>query len=79
MPFEIQNFHVATEGYGRSEWQYESAVDNLAACAGSGYFNAVAPRLKNGDMIKLYASDSSGIRRVTSATGAVPVTVTTLG
>lgn len=79
MPFEIHNWHVETEGYGRSTWQYDSAVDNLAAVVGSGYFNAVAPRLRSGEIIKIFASDSSGLRRVTSATGAVPVTVTTLG
>lgn len=79
MAFDAKYWNAAVEGYGRSVWMYESSADSLATCAGSGYFNSVAASLKNGDVIIIAGSDSTGIRRVSSATQAATVTVAALG
>lgn len=59
-------------------WEYKEA-ETLANIVASGYFNSATGVLQLGDVILVRGSDSVGLRRVSSATGAATVTVTTLG
>ena len=56
---------------------YASAEDAVATVVASGYFSAATSKLRTQDTILISATDGAGLRRVTSATGATPVTVTT--
>ena len=59
-------------------WEYKEA-EILANIVASGYFNSATNLLQNGDVILVRGSDTTGLRRVSSATAAATVTVATLG
>lgn len=59
-------------------WEYKEA-ETLANIVASGYFNSATNLLQNGDVILVRGSDTTGLRRVSSATAAATVTVATLG
>lgn len=79
MAFRMENLkHVSTTGRN-TVWYYTSNEDAIAAVAGSAYFNDAVTKLRQHDLVLVSASDNAGLRRVNSATGALPVTVTTGG
>lgn len=65
-------------GNGQNEWTYQS-TDARSTVIASGYFDAVAADLAKGDTITARCStggtETVDLLRVTSATGATPVTV----
>lgn len=75
MPFAHNRLQlVHSHGRDQSVWFYVSD-DNVATTVASGYFNAVAGKLRQHDLVLISATDGAGIRRVSSATGATPVTL----
>lgn len=57
---------------------YQAGADTAATVAGSGYFNNVTDRLRQGDVILVVGNSVASIDSlvVTSATGAATVTTT---
>lgn len=75
MPFAHNRLQlVHAHGFDRAIWSYVSD-DTIAATVASGYFNAVAGKLRQHDLVLISATDGAGLRRVSSATGATPVTL----
>jgi len=74
MAFDATAFHTITGG--ATQLHIYKHTDAVATVAGSGYFNDLANRLKNGDVI--IVSDTNvptiDMLTVTSATGATTVT-----
>lgn len=68
---------IAT-GTKNSQWLFDTA-DTRTTVIASAYFNAAADRLRKGDLITARCStggtETVDLLRVTSATGATPVTV----
>jgi hypothetical protein len=56
-------------------WSYTSAEENLAAIRASAYFNDAAQLFSKDDYLYITGADGSDWVRVTSVTGAIPVTV----
>jgi hypothetical protein len=76
MPLDPVKFHTNSGG-GRQLHSYNAAADNLATVVGAGYFNAIALRLHQGDVIYVAHTANSAHDQlvVTSATAAATVTV----
>lgn len=84
MAFSRANFAKADAGYSGTTQQiftYISSTDTYATIVASAYFNTMASgsdadyNLKKNDLIYITGSDESNFARVTSTTGATPVTV----
>ena len=75
MAFTPATFNTVFAGVAQVHL-YVSATDAIATVVGSGYFNTITNRLKNGDII--IVSDTNvptiDVFAVTSATGAATVT-----
>lgn len=57
-------------------WVYKTSADNIAAIAGSGYFNDYVDELRQGDVIIAVDTGSTvDVLTVSSADNATPVTV----
>jgi len=59
-------------------YEYKEAA-TIATIVASAYMNAASGVLRIGDVVVVRGSDGTGIRQVTSATGATPVTLGALG
>jgi len=84
MAFSRANFAKVDAGYSGTTQQifcYKSSADAYATIVASAYFNTMASgtdadyNLKKDDIIYVTGSDESNFVRVTSTTGATPVTV----
>jgi hypothetical protein len=84
MAFSRANFAKADAGYSGTTQQiftYISSTDTYATIVASAYFNSMVSgsdadyNLKKNDVIFITGSDESNFARVTSTTGATPVTV----
>jgi hypothetical protein len=84
MAFSRANFAKADAGYSGTTQQiftYISSTDTYATIVASAYFNTMVSgsdadyNLKKNDLIYITGSDESNFARVTSTTGATPVTV----
>ena len=47
----------------------------IAAISASGYMNDASSVVSKGDIVIVFANNGTGLRQVTSATGATPVTI----
>jgi hypothetical protein len=56
-------------------WQYRNAVDNVAVIAASAFLNPAAALFRQGDVIDIRGANGTAIARISSVTGATPVTV----
>lgn len=79
MPFRAENLKMTACAGNNAQWYYATSEDALATVVASGYFSAVASKLRAQDVVVFSATDSAGQRRVSSATGVTPVTVAALG
>jgi len=77
MAFRPENLKNIVSAGTNSAWYYASAEDAVATVVASGYFSAATSKLRTQDTILISATDGAGLRRVSSVTGATPVTVTT--
>lgn len=79
MAFDNKTFYPIAHGNGQTTYVYKTA-DTAVTAAGSGYFNAVAPTLNQGDIILVVGGVGGtmtvDVLVVTSATAAATVTTT---
>ena len=76
MAFQNKNLSVIAYANGFTLWHYvESAT--LATITASGYFDAVATLMNNGDIVIINGSDKTSIKKIAVSDAGV-VTIATL-
>ncbi len=81
MTFDITKWAQLDSGFsGENQriWGYISSTDAIATIVASAYFNNVAGLLRQYDIIFIQASDDVNIYQVSSASGAIPVTLVSI-
>lgn len=74
MAFQNKNLSVIAYANGFTLWHYASSDETISAITASGYFDSVKTLMNPGDIVIVNASDKTGIRSVSTTTGAVSVT-----
>lgn len=72
MAFQNKNLSVIAYANGFTLWHY-AAGETMATIATSGYFNNVKTLMNPGDIVIINASDTTSIKKITIASGAVSV------